>query len=297
MCRQLNRFLCGSSPDERMTTVTDGWRETQASNLGARSTPARRIGLAIASDSELDRLVPAEAPVAIEYNGIAFAVMMATPVELEAFATGFTLAEGLVDRSSEITDIGIVPVENGWILRITLPADRSEAVFERVRNRVSESSCGLCGIESLEQALRPLPPVTSGLSISRAALARALGDLPAHQPLGRETGGCHVAAFCSADGEILRAQEDVGRHNALDKLVGSLALSSIDPGTGFILLSARCSYELVEKTARAGFPMLVTISVPTTLAVERARDCGLTLISLARRDSALVFNDPYDSVQ
>jgi FdhD protein len=140
-----------------MATLSNESQFNQPDDLGTRITPARRIGLANVGDSELDRLIPIEAPVAIEYNGIALAVMMATPIELEAFAVGFTLAEGLMEHPSEIIDIVIVPVEDGWIVRITLPPERSEAVFERVRNRVSESSCGLCGIGTLEQALRPLP--------------------------------------------------------------------------------------------------------------------------------------------
>lgn len=254
---------------------------------------AREIRFDTQPIAPIDRPLPIEAPIAIEFNGIAFAVMMATPQDLDVFAMGFALAEGLIHRPAEIIDVAAVRVENGWILRITLPAGNMEAVIERVRHRVSESSCGICGLESLQQALRPLPPVTGSISVTRDALRRALDNLADHQPLGRATGGCHVAAFCGADGKIECAFEDVGRHNALDKLVGALATSDRSPGSGFALLSARCSYELVEKTVRAGFPLLVTISVPTSLAVERAAAAGLTLVSLARADSALIFNDPH----
>ena len=260
---------------------------------GLSVIPARRIGLGTGGDATLERQVPIEAPVAIEYNGVAFAVMMATPIELDAFAVGFTLAEGLADRASDIEDIAVHRIDDGWVVRVTLPPARSEIIFERARARVSESSCGLCGIESIEQVLRPLPKITTRLSATRQSIAAALRDLSDHQSLGRSTGGCHVATFCLSDGTILAASEDVGRHNALDKLVGTLALRAIDPSTGFVLLSARCSYELVEKTVRGGFPMLVTISVPTSLAVERAKAADLTLISLARADSMLVFNDPH----
>jgi FdhD protein len=261
-----------------------------------RPVAAKRLGLGQPGDLELLRRIPIEAPIAIEYNGVGYAVMMATPADLEAFAVGLTLAEGLVERAGEIEDINVHAIEGGWVVRITLPPARLGAVIERARTRVSESSCGLCGIESIEQVLRPLPPVTGRIATSRAAIARALTELPEHQPLSHATGAVHAAAFCSPDGRIVAACEDVGRHNALDKLVGTLALDGTAPASGFILLSARCSYELVEKTVRAGCPMLVTISAPTSLAVERAIAAGLTLVALARSDNALVLNDPWDSI-
>lgn len=261
-----------------------------------RPVAAKRLGLGQPGDLELLRRIPIEAPIAIEYNGIGYAVMMATPADLEAFAVGLTLAEGLVERAGEIEDINVHAIEGGWVVRITLPPARLGAVIERARTRVSESSCGLCWIESIEQVLRPLPPVTGRIATSRAAIARALTELPEHQPLSHATGAVHAAAFCSPDGRIVAACEDVGRHNALDKLVGTLALDGTAPASGFILLSARCSYELVEKTVRAGCPMLVTISAPTSLAVERAIAAGLTLVALARSDNALVLNDPWDSI-
>ncbi|CAN5535940.1 formate dehydrogenase accessory sulfurtransferase FdhD [soil metagenome] len=261
-----------------------------------RSFAVSRLGLADPGDRELLRSIPIEAPVAIEYNGIGYAVMMATPADLEAYAVGLTLAEGLVDKASEIRGVDVHMIDGGWIVRVTLPPERMEPVLSRARTRVSESSCGLCGIESIEQVLRPLPPVTARIATTRHAIAAALASLRDHQPLGQATGAVHAAAFCAPDGRILYAREDVGRHNALDKLVGALALDGIDPAGGFLLLSARCSYELVEKAVRAGCPMLVTISAPTSLAVERAVDAGLTLVALARSDSALLVNDPHGSI-
>ncbi|MFC4295865.1 formate dehydrogenase accessory sulfurtransferase FdhD [Novosphingobium tardum] len=252
-----------------------------------------RLGLGEPRDADLARSIPIEAPVAFEYNGLGYAVMMATPSDLEAFAVGFSLAEGLIVSASEIADIAFHQAEGGWVVRVALPPDRMDIVLKRARARVSESSCGICGIDSIEEALRPLPPLSVRIAITRRALARALAELRDHQPLGRSTGAAHAAAFCSDDGAIIRASEDVGRHNALDKLIGRLALDGIDCGTGFILLTARCSYELVEKTVRAGCPMLVTISAPTTLAADRAKAAGLTLVALARPDSALVINDPH----
>lgn len=261
-----------------------------------RDFAVRRLGLADPGDRDLSRTIPVEAPISIEYNGIGYAVMMATPAELQAYAVGFTLSEALVDRAEEIEGIDVHNIDGGWIVRVSLPSARMEAVVERARTRVSESSCGLCGIENIEQILRPLPVIDTRISTTRAAIARALAALRDHQPLGQATGAVHAAAFCTTDGDILSAHEDVGRHNALDKLIGTLALRGMDIRTGFILLSARCSYELVEKTVRAGCPMLVTISAPTSLAVERAVASGLTLVSLARTDSALVINDPRGSI-
>lgn len=250
--------------------------------------PVQRVGLGEPGDAALTRMVPIEAPVSIEVSGIGYAVMMATPTDLEDFGLGFAMSEGLVDGPDQVRGIDVHAIEGGWALRIWLPPERSARALERARKRVSESSCGLCGMENIEEVLRPLPQVTGQIAVGREALAAALAALGEHQPLARETGAVHAAAFCSPAGEIRIAREDVGRHNALDKLIGALARAAIDPASGFILLSARCSYELVEKTVLAGCPMLVTISAPTSLAAERAAAAGLTLVTLARPDSALL---------
>lgn len=256
--------------------------------------PIRRIGLATPGDGDLMRDLAIEAPVSIEVDGIGYAVMMATPVDLHDYAVGFALAEGLVEAAEQLRKVDVHAIEGGWALRLWLPPERAERALERARRRVGESSCGLCGIENIEEVLRPLPPVAARISVGRAAIAAALAALGNHQPLGRATGAMHAAAFCASDGAILRVREDVGRHNALDKLIGALARAKIDPASGFILLSARCSYELVEKTVRAGCPILVTISAPTSLAAERAAAAGLTLVALARTDSALLVNGTID---
>lgn len=262
----------------------------------AVSIPVSRLGLLEPSFEVESRALAMECPVALEYNGIAYAVMMASPDDLVDFAVGFTLSEGLVGSAAEIADAAVSQVENGWIIRITLAMAQAEPLMDRVRLRVVEGSCGLCGLESIEQVLRPLPQVTSRIVVTRQAISAALDALCAHQPDGMLTGALHAAAFCSPDGRITMAREDVGRHNALDKLLGALAREGTDPATGFILLTARCSYELVEKAVRANCPMLVTISAPTTLAVERAAGAGLTLLSLARRDSVLILSDPHGSI-
>ena len=232
-----------------------------------------------------------EAPVALEFNGLSYAVMMATPADLEDFALGFALTEGLAKAPGDLTDIAVAEVEQGWIVRGALSGLGIEQLTDRVRARVAESSCGLCGIENLEAVTRPLPPVAPHAALAEAAIFAALAALREHQPLGRATGAAHAAAFASPHGAILHAREDVGRHNALDKLVGALAAARQDPTAGFILSTARCSYEIVEKAVRAGATRLVTVSLQTSLAVERARAAGLSLWSLARDDSVLSVND------
>ena len=240
------------------------------------------------------RQLAQETPIAFEYNGLAYAVMMASPNDLHDYAVGFTLSEGLAVTAADVLSLDMAFVERGVVVRITLPEERAAPLRDRLRLRLVEGSCGLCGLESMEEVLRPLEPLTGEPCISRLAIAAALESLRAHQPLGEATGAMHAAAFCDETGAIVATREDIGRHNALDKLCGHMARVAIDPATGFILLTARCSYELVEKTVRARCPALVTISAPSDLAAERARAAGLTLISLARSDAALVVHDPFE---
>jgi FdhD protein len=232
-----------------------------------------------------------EAPVALEFNGLSYAVMMATPADLEDFARGFALTEGLARTPDDLTDVAVAKTDLGWIVRAQLAGLGVEKLTERVRARVAESSCGLCGIENLEAVARPLPKVPVHGPLGEAAIFAALAALRDHQPLTKRTGAAHAAAFCSPEGAIRTVREDVGRHNALDKLVGALAAEGEDPAAGFILSTARCSYEIVEKAVRAGATRLVTVSLPTSMAVERAREAGLSLWSLARDDSVLAVND------
>jgi FdhD protein len=233
-----------------------------------------------------------EVPVALEFNGVAYAVMMATPSDLEDFATGFAICEDLARNASQITDLGIAEVGNGWIVRTTIEGLGADKLGERVRNRVAESSCGLCGIENLEAIARPLPQVASHQPISSTSIFRALGDLRQHQPLGRKTGAAHAAGHARADGTLMCVREDVGRHNALDKLVGAQSRARTSLADGFVLSTARCSYEIVEKAVRAGATTLVTVSLPTSMAVERARTARLSLWVLARDDSVLAVTAP-----
>ena len=238
-----------------------------------------------------ERCLAIECPVAIEINGIAFAVMMASPIDLEDFVAGFLIAEGLA-RADQVGEIVLIDVDKGsWgqgkVARISLPAECLGAVMERARRRIGDSSCGICGLDGIETALRALPVLDARLKLRRQAVARALEALPGLQVLGGATRATHAAAFCDSEGAIILVREDVGRHNALDKLVGALARQGIDAGAGFIVMTSRCSYELVEKTVRAGCSLLVTVSAPTDLAVRRAMAAGLTLCAVARGDSML----------
>lgn len=255
--------------------------------------PLSSLDFASGDLCQMERRLAEETPIAFEYNGLGYAVMMATPRDLDDFAIGFTLSEGMVDEAGEVGAITAAEVEGGVILRIELPPAAADLLRERLRLRLVEGSCGLCGLESIEEVLRPIPPIAGEALVDRAGIAAALDQLPQFQPLSAATGAMHGAAFCSPKGEILAVREDIGRHNALDKLIGHLRRAGIDPATGFILLTARCSYELVEKTVRAGCPVLVTISAPSDLAASRAKQAGLTLVALARPDSALVLNDPH----
>jgi FdhD protein len=236
---------------------------------------------------QLDRQLISETPVAIEYNGIGYAVMMATPIDLEDFAIGFSLSEQLINNATEIGAINCHRAEKGWIVRIQLPPEKAEKVYIRARQRVSESSCGLCGMDNLDEVMRELPTVTAQLDVPDSAIFSALAALRVHQKLNEETGASHAAAFCAPDGSILIVREDVGRHNALDKLIGAISQSGQSAGDGFLLLTARCSFELVQKAILANCSLLVTISAATDLAATTAAEHGLRLVSLARPDSAL----------
>ena len=259
-----------------------GWAvPTPAEPLEVRADGARR---------GVSREWVPEAPVALEFNGLSYAVMMATPADLEDFARGFALTEGLSRTPADISDIAVAETDLGWIVRASLAGLGVDKLTERVRARVAESSCGLCGIENLEAVAKPLPRVPAHDALDEAAIFAALSALRKHQPLTKATGAAHAAAFCDEVGAIRLVREDVGRHNALDKLVGALAATNQDPAAGFILSTARCSYEIVEKTVRAGATRLVTVSLPTSMAVERAREAGLSLWCLARDDSVLMVN-------
>ena len=259
--------------------------------------PSERTFIRVDADgarSPVTRAAIDEHPVAIEVNGLGYAVMMVTPADLTDFVTGFALSERIVAAADEIADLDLFEAPLGWVARLTVPPERAEAVAARVRRRASDSSCGLCGMDNLEAVHRALPRVTGGRAAPEAVF-RALGAMRAQQPLNAATGAAHAAMLCDANGTIRLAREDVGRHNAFDKLIGAMARGALGWDGGFALLSSRCSYELVEKAALAACPMLVTISAATDLALARAEQAGLTLVSLARSD-AVLFPPSFDTV-
>ncbi|MBO9707505.1 MAG: formate dehydrogenase accessory sulfurtransferase FdhD [Caulobacter sp.] len=254
----------------------------------ALTTSAFRRVAADGSARTIARDVARETPVAIEFNGLGYAVLMASPGDLDDLAHGFALAERVIDRPEDILSVHRHDVAGGCLLRIQLAPRCAARVVDRVRHRVAESGCGLCGISNLEQALRPLPLVRARTFADDAAVLRALDALPNWQALNRQTGAVHAAAICGADGTIRLAREDVGRHNAFDKAIGAMRRAGMDWEGGFALLSSRCSYDLVEKAVLSGCPMLATISAPTSLAITRAAGAKLPLRVLVRPDALLI---------
>jgi FdhD protein len=250
-----------------------------------------RNGEAVAATRETAN----ETAVAIEFDGVPYAVMMATPADLEEFAIGFALSERIIGNVSEIARVDIRYGERGVGIDLRLEQERSARLGERTRALAGQSGCGICGIATIDEALPELPPLAKAPQLRASVVFEALDSLWARQTLNRVTGAVHAAAFCRTNGEIVVAREDVGRHNAFDKVIGHLAQKG-GADDGFALLTSRCSYELVQKAILAAIPILATVSAPTELAVEIAKKSQLTLISLARSDSFLVFNDPFKSV-
>jgi FdhD protein len=242
------------------------------------------------------RMLANEVPVAVEFDGQAYAVMMATPADLEDFVVGFALAERIIAAPDEIARIDIRYGVLGIGIDVRLEKEHSDRLAQRRRATLGQSGCGLCGVMTIEEALPKLDPIPACPRIAPAAFFAALAALPARQALNQATGAVHAASFCRPDGEILGVREDVGRHNAFDKVVGHLARAGTSPSQGFALLTSRCSYELVQKAVLARIPLLAAISAPTELAVGIASEANLTLVALARRDSLLVFNDPYGAI-
>jgi FdhD protein len=226
--------------------------------------------------------IATETPIALTYNRIAHVVMMATAADLEDFALGFSLTEGLIGGVADLLATRVIPREGGIELAMTISDDWFDRLSTRRRNMTGRTGCGLCGAETIAQALRYPAPVGLALRVSHAALQNAIEHLGRHQPLQGETGATHGAAWCSRSGEILRVREDVGRHNALDKLIGSLYREGFDPAMGFVFVSSRASYEMVYKTAAAGVELIMAVSAPTALAVEFALRSGITLVGFAR---------------
>lgn len=254
----------------------------------SRRVPSRRVGETRAEDTS--RLIPEEVPVALVYDGTTHAVMMATPADLEDFAVGFSITEGIVASRDEIRELEIVEHEKGLEARMWLVPEAGRQQVERRRRITGPTACGLCGVDSLEAAVAEARRVGHTASATPAEIQRALAAMQPAQTLNVATRAVHGAAFWdAASGTIAAVREDVGRHNALDKLVGAVATAGLDPAKGFVVLTSRVSVEMVQKSAMLGAEIIVAVSAPTALALRVAEAAGITLVAIARADAFEIF--------
>ena len=268
-----------SKPEKQRAFLPDAVEKSVLRRRHGRATEARDM-------------VAAEVPVAFACNGEPFAVMMATPDDLEDFALGFALAEGIVANAGEAVIDSIETSLEGVAIALSIPPARAGQLETRRRSLEGRSGCGICGVAQVEAVLRPPPPVGAGTIITSDALDRALRELQDRQPLNALTGATHAAGWAGADGQIALVREDVGRHNALDKLVGAMVRAGIDPQAGFAVVTSRASYEMVMKAAQAGITLLAAISAPTALAIALAESSALTLVAFAREHGHVVYAHP-----
>lgn len=241
--------------------------------------------------------VAEEVPIAMVYNGISHAVMLATPASLESFALGFSLAEGILHDKRELYDLEIVQRREGVELYMTVAQERFVALKNRRRNLAGRTGCGLCGTESLQQVMRTTTPVESDLRLHPQTVHTALDSLPGHQSLQALTGAAHAAAWVSQTGIIQYCEEDIGRHNALDKLIGTLVAHNADPRQGFVIVTSRASYEMVQKCATVGIAMLVAVSAPTSFAIDLAQQSDMTLAGFARGNGHVIYTHSHRFIE
>jgi FdhD protein len=267
---------------EQMTEFNAGFRRLEATLHRPGVTETRREEVA------------EEMPVGLVYNESLYAVVMASPTDLEDFAYGFSLTEGIVETIADVYLAGIEPTgeDDGVQIFMAVPNERYGQLVAGRRNLTVGSSCGLCGTSSFAEALRPLPEVASRRTFSPEAVVRAMSGLVPLQPLNQRLGAVHAAGFALADGRVVAVREDIGRHNALDKLIGHILRGGIDPAEGFAVVSSRCSFEMVHKTAAAGIPLIATVSAPTTLAAEFAESVRVGMVAFAREDRFTVYAVP-----
>jgi FdhD protein len=257
--------------------------------------PVHKAGRQIWRDgcaSEGIRRIPEETAIALTYNGGTYAVMMGTPRDLQDFATGFSLSEGIVRSADEIVSLDIVELDDGIELRMWLAPEKAEPINQRRRQIAGPTGCGICGVDSIAEAVRPAAIVSHGRSFTPSDIMSAMAALPPQQEINIETRAVHAAAFWTPAHGIVALREDVGRHNALDKLSGAIAEQGVAATSGIVLLTSRVSVEMVQKAAAMGAPLMVAVSAPTALAVRMADAAGITLCAVARADGFEVFTHP-----
>jgi len=274
--------------------MTNASRRGADPGLGYGGAAARRTFTRFDGDSvaSSEAVVAEEVPVAFVYGARTHVVMMASPIDLEDLAVGFTLTEGIVSSADAIGVIEVVRHSRGIELHIAIPETDEARLLDRARVLAGRTGCGLCGVEAIDDAVRPATSVTSTLHVTRSALYAAGASLAARQPLNADTRAAHAAAWAPPDGSLSVVREDVGRHNALDKVIGALARAKVDPRVGFALVTSRASFELVQKVATVGIPVLAAVSRPTGLAVRLAEGAGIALVGLLRGTSANVYAHP-----
>ena len=264
-------------------------RQQLAARVSAEVGIERWTGGTIARTTDL---VAEEMPVALVYHDVPHVVMLATPADLEDYAVGFTLSEGLVARPGEIRGVEVIQGEASADVKISVAWERFTQLLQRRRNLAGRTGCGLCGAETAEDAIRECAPVPAGVTVSAAELHATLAQLPPRQLINSRTGSVHAAAWAVPGAGIQVVREDVGRHNALDKTIGALARAQADLAAGYMLITSRASYEMVQKCATVGIGLLVAVSAPTAFAVRLAQRSGLTLVAFARADRHVVYAHP-----
>lgn len=243
--------------------------------------------------SQTQDYIAEEVPVVLVYNTIPHVVMLTTPLNLEDFALGFSLTEDIIKHPSELQSVRVFQRSKGVEVRITIPEARFQAMSGKGRNMTGRTGCGLCGSTTLEQAVRPPRPVGQGLVLEASQLTAALNQMQQQQSLNQLTGAVHAAAWFEPERGVIAVREDVGRHNALDKLIGALAKANCHFDGGWLVVTSRASYEMVQKASSVGITLLAAVSAPTALAIQLAEQCGITLVGFARNDNHVIYTHPH----
>lgn len=266
--------------------------EAQAARADHARARVTRVRAGRIEAAAQDDLLAEETPIALEYNGISHATMLATPADLEDFALGFSLTEGIVGSVSDVRGIELRQECDGIVVELEIASACAVRLRERRRAMAGRTGCGLCGVETLPEVLREVPPVSAGIPVRIGAVLQAMRDMRARQSLHDITGATHAAGWAGADGQLALVREDVGRHNALDKLIGALARAGTDAAQGMVLVSSRASFEMVQKTASSGAGVLAAVSAPTALAARMAQRVNLTLLGFLRNADVTIYTHP-----